>query len=143
MDAIDKLKKLLALALHNSNVEEARSAALQACKVIQDNNLTIGGETVTIPVKNWDAPNQAEIDSMMSALEHQTAGPSVDDANAPPVYKQEPGLKRATLEEGVESDTDAFAKRCVFAWRAIRRERAQLKKEIEAFERRGGIHRGI
>jgi hypothetical protein len=122
LDTIDKIRKLLALALSNPNENEAKAAALKAAEMIRDNNITLGGITVTQPVKNWTAPD-VEFDDIVSAVEH---------ANDPTSGKT--GIKPSIPDTDI--DDDFMRKRIKLAWQAIRNERERLKREIGDWERR-------
>lgn len=123
LDTIEKIRKLLALALSNPNEEEARSAAMKAAEMIRDNNITLGGITVTQPVKNWQGPD-VEFDEILRATERRPDGsnPWEGQASGPQ------SVKKAIIDTDI--DDDFMRKRIKLAWQAIRVERERLKTEI-------------
>jgi hypothetical protein len=58
-DALDTVNKLMALALNNPNVEEARSAALKAVQMIREHKLSVCRVTLT---QTPPAPNRSPYD---------------------------------------------------------------------------------
>jgi hypothetical protein len=124
---IEKIRKLLALALSNPNEEEARSAAMKAAEMIRDNNITLGGITVTQPVRNWQGPD-VEFEEILKATERRPDGSNPWEGRA----SGPQGIKQAILD--TDLDDDFMRKRIKDAWRAIREERAKLQGEIHRYE---------
>lgn len=130
---IEKVRKLLALALNNPNIEEAMAAALMAAQLIEKNNFTVGGETVTIPHKNWEAPEEDVIgDILKAAGKHATPQQEQWTGTTPG-----PQVMKAAIPD-TDLDEDFFRNRVIFAWRSIRQQRAVLEREIKDYEKSTG-----
>lgn len=130
---IEKVRKLLALALNNPNVEEAMAAALMAAQLIEKNNFTVGGETVTIPHKNWEAPEEDVIGDILKAAGHH-ATPQQEQWQGAPAGPAE----MKPIIPDTDLDDDFFRNRVIFAWRSIRQQRVILEQEIRNYEMNTG-----
>lgn len=130
MEDTDLLKKLLALALHNPSEEEARSAAMAACRLIQDRNITIGGERVTLPVNNWEKPSP-EFEETWAEMQPKT---QPNGEGRRDEFNAGEGLKTPIQDNDI--DDDFMRKRVIKAWQMIREERANLYREIHMMETR-------
>lgn len=136
-DDIDKLRKLLALALHaNTPEEEARTAAMQACKLIEDHEIQMGGQRVTMPQpKKWSAPDTDVWNDIMDTVhkqqraqgEQQEEGPAGPDGVKP-------------FETDYDIDDDFMRKRITIAWQAIRDERRNLEYFIDLMNKEKHVH---
>lgn len=143
-DTLDRVQKLIALALNNPDEEEARSAAMKAVSLIVAANFSIEGTTagpnVSATRRAWRP--DAEFDAFWDEMDQQQhqGFRSQDDMDRegyePQNYRQQgaEGLKAAVVDTDI--DDDFMRKRVKAAWRAIQRERARLKTEIYNFEQR-------
>lgn len=125
-DTIDQIRKLLALALNNPNEEEARSAAMQAARLIEKHNVTMGGQAVTIPTREWQPPDTSVEDLLRAASK-------ANGKEAPPA-----GHPNSVMITDNEMDDDFMRKRITLAWRAIQETRKKLEMDIYHFEQRTG-----
>lgn len=151
MEDLDLLRKLLALALHNPSEEEARSAAMAAVKLIEEKNITLGGERVTMPVREWTKPSQDFEDTWAEMNKKPPITPDSEDecltcgkprwfhkhpSNECPNFTEAPtdefGAGRAIKAPIQDNDVedDFMRKRVILAWQRIREERVQLRHEI-------------
>lgn len=134
---IEIVKKLMELALHNPNGEEARSAAVQAIRLIDKFNLPVGDNVINRPDKEWvppDADFTKTVDDIFSgkkAWADPDAKATEYDENR---GSQVPGALAAPERE-LEDQQSAFRRQVVRAWRAIRETRANLQSEIHAYEK--------
>lgn len=144
MVAIDIVNKLVALALHNPNEEEARSAALQALRLMEKHQIPIGNFIPDREAK-WEPPPadfMATVEEILKGhtKQNQTGnsygGDSTLDNREAFETPQTPGAV-ATMkgEPEIESQEDAIRWQVVRAWRAIRETRKQLDAEIQRYER--------
>lgn len=133
---IEKVRKLLALALNNPNIEEAMAAALMAAQLIEKNNFTVGGETVTIPHKNWEAPEEDVIGDILKAA-GKASGYAVPEQEQWQGAPAGPAGMKAHIPD-TDLDDDLFRNRVIFAWRSIRQQRAVLEREIKEYEKATG-----
>lgn len=134
---IDIVKKLMELALHNPNPEEARSAAMKAIQLIDKFDLPVGDNVIHRPSKDWvppDADFMHTVDDIFSGKK-EWANP---DAKATEYDEnrgsQVPGALAAPERE-LEDQQSAFRKQVIRAWRAIRETRVKLQAEISTYER--------
>lgn len=150
-DVLDKVQKLIALALNNPNDEEASSAAMKAVSLIVAANLSIGGQAANTPFdprrrKAWKP--DSEFDEFWNDITKQSdeqfhRGWSQDDMDRDQWAQPSPapdggGLKTAYVDTDVEDAFSAMRTRIKVAWRAIQKERARLKTEIHNWEVRYG-----
>jgi hypothetical protein len=63
---LDKIRKLMALALHNPNVEEARSAAMKAVQLIAEHQFAVGRPAPAAPM-----PDLSGLDEMLRTMRKQ------------------------------------------------------------------------
>jgi Protein of unknown function (DUF2786) len=143
-DSLDRVQKLIALAINNADEEEARSAAMKAISLIVLENMAIGGRlTEGVDAshlrRSWK-PDQ-EFDTFWDEILNHQKGVHLDPEVDPWHYNE--GQQRTTRAEGlasteVVSDLDdafsAMRHRIKVAWRAIQKERARLKQEIWRWE---------
>lgn len=128
---IDKVRKLLALALNNSNIEEASAAALMAARLIEQHGFSVGGERVTMPQPEWSQPDSTIIEDIISAANREKAAEASQTQGSP---AGSGGLKAHIPD--TDLDGDFMRQRVIFAWRSIREQRKVLEREIENYERR-------
>jgi hypothetical protein len=144
-DALDRVQKLISLALNNPDEEEARSAAMKAVSLIVQQNMSIDGSTAGTNVdpsrirRAWK-PDE-EFDSFWDNIVKDTKKgfTSQDDIDRDawaPQPTQAGGIKAAHVDTDVEDAFSAMRNRIKIAWRAIQRERAKLKTEIYRWEQR-------
>lgn len=140
---IDIVKKLMELALHNPNEEEARSAAMQAIKLIDRHSLPVGDNVIHRPTADWVPPPPDFYETVADILRGQGKDPDKEaDAYNQPYQGPEAGIplgQTAGLtfkEQELEDSKSAFARQVVVAWRAIRETRAKLQSEIYEWEQR-------
>lgn len=67
-DALDKIRKLMALALRNPNEEEARSAALKAVRLISDHGFAIGRTAPAFATSRSPSPVEPFERSVMAEM---------------------------------------------------------------------------
>lgn len=145
-DVLDRVQKLIALALNNPNDEEASSAAMKAVSLIVAANLSIGGQAADTPFdprrrKAWKPDSEFDTfwDDIVQQASKSRSQDDIDrDAWAPPQHSGATELKAATVDTDVEDAFSAMRNRIKIAWRAIQRERARLKTEIHNWEVRYG-----
>lgn len=128
VDELDKIQKLIALAMDNPSAEESRSAALKAVALIVEHNVTLEGKGArtfdTINTKKTYRPDQ-EFDEFWSKMGRSQEAAEGED----PDLGRRRGL--ATTQTDTDLDDDFMRVRIKMAWRALQRERARLKTEIE------------
>lgn len=137
---IEIVKKLMELALHNPNPEEARSAAMKAIQLIDKFDLPVGDNVIHRPSKDWvppDADFMHTVDDIFSgkkAWANPDATAAEYDENR---GSQVPGAL-AMPERELEDQQSAFRRQVVRAWRAIRETRVTLQSQIHEYEVRSG-----
>lgn len=145
-DVLDRVQKLIALALNNPNDEEASSAAMKAVSLIVAANLSIGGQATDTPFdprrrKAWKPDSEFDTfweDVVQQAGKARSQDDIDRDAWAPQSHSGATELKAATVDTDVEDAFSAMRNRIKIAWRAIQKERARLKTEIHNWEVRYG-----
>lgn len=152
MDILDRFQKLAALAMDTNpaNIEEQRSAAVQAIALLVEHNMTVNGAAPTSygkvgTSKSWKPDN--EFDEFWANMSSEARG---NGPSAGPNSRENPdggdswdgqatgpqAMKQATLD--TDLDPDFMRTRIKLAWRALQRERARLKTEIyRAFDAKG------
>lgn len=127
-DTLDTIQKLIALAMDNPSAEESRSAALKAVALIVEHNITLEGRGArtfdTVNTKKTYRPDQ-EFDAFWSKMGKDQEAAEGED----PDLGRAGGL--ATTQVDTDLDDDFMRVRIKKAWRALQRERARLKTEIE------------
>lgn len=133
-DTLDRIKKLVALAMNNPDIEESRSAALRAVAMIVEHNIPIGGQGgqqaqhyEPIHAKTTWKPDDEFEEFVRHATKTDTDG--VDPDLGYSGVGGGTGLKAAHVD--TDLDDDFMRKRIKIAWKALTRERARLKREIE------------
>lgn len=153
MDVLDRFQKLAALAMDTNpaNIEEQRSAAVQAIALLVEHNMTVNGGAATSygkvdTKKTWKPDNEFDEFWANMSSEARGGGPSAgpNNPNNPDGGDSWDGqatgpqaMKQATLD--TDLDPDFMRTRIKLAWRALQRERARLKTWIyQAEQRQGG-----
>lgn len=132
MNVLDRFQKLAALAMDTNpaNIEEQRSAAVQAIALLVEHNLTVGGEAATtygkVNTKKTWRPDDEFNDFWEKTKNNDFDGEAGTGT----------GLKVAIQDTDI--DDDPVRTRIKFAWRALQRERARLKTWIYEAEQRVG-----
>lgn len=124
-DAADICRKLIALATNNPSPEEAKLAALKACQLIMENNITVGQQQAGSRPRGYEplspeeevqvadfftkATSQAQVDPDHKAIQYRAPDPDIDDGF----------MKRRILE----------------GWRKLREERAKFGTEVYNWEK--------
>lgn len=125
---IERIQNLMALALNNPSEEEARSAAMQVVKLIEENKLNLGGvPAMHINTSKAYKPD-ADFDSTFSDLTKPTDAQEEYQGGS----AGEAGLKLADVI--ADLDDDFMRKKVTRAWRALRDERKKLEGEIHRYE---------
>lgn len=145
-ESLDRVKKLIALALNNPDEEEARSAAMKAVSLIVADNMTIEGNTPLgfspdfKKARRWkpDKEFDAFWETVMGTQKAQTSDDIDRDPWAPQQSSGATQLKASIVDNDVEDAFSAMRHRIKIAWRAIQGERARLKMEIYNHEVRAG-----
>lgn len=133
MNALDRFQKLAALAMDTNpaNIEEQRSAAVQAIALLVEHNLTVGGEAATtygkVNTKKTWRPDDEFNDFWEKTKNNDASGEPTSGAT---------GMNVAVQDTDI--DDDFMQKRIRAAWRALQRERARLKTWIYEAEQRVG-----
>lgn len=124
------IQKLIALAMNNPNQEEARSAAVKAVALIVQENITLEGKSALgfdVGTKQKWKP-----DSEFEEFWEATKGNQHPDGAAETWDGQSSGSQALKVAvQDTDLDDDFMRKRIKAAWRALQRERARLKSEIE------------
>lgn len=135
---IEIVQKLMALALNNPNEEEARSAAMQAVKLIDKFSLPVGDNVIHRSDKEWVPPPQDFYDAVRDIFKDKMKDSDAEATaydrpyqGAPPPG-QEAGITH--LEQELQDRKSAFAEQIVKAWRAIREARRALAGEFYRWE---------
>lgn len=143
---IDIVQKLMALALNNPNEEEARSAAMQAIRLIDKFSLPVGDNVIHRSDKEWVPPPPDFYETVSDIFKGGGTNPDAEAnaydqpyAGAPP-KGQQAGLR--AVENDLIDQKSAFAAQIVRAWRAIREARRALAGEFYRWEQRNG-HRFV
>lgn len=152
MDVLDRFRKLAALAMDTNpaNIEEQRSAAVQAIALLVEHNMTVNGGPPTSygqanTSKSWKPDN--EFDEFWAGMSSEARG---GGPHAGPNNSENPdggdswdgqqtgpqAMKQATLD--TDLDPDFMRTRVKLAWRALQRERARLKTWIYQAEQQEG-----
>jgi hypothetical protein len=87
-DALDTVNKLMALALNNPNVEEARSAALKAVQMIREHKLVVarqGGLQYLAPAGN----QQSAYDMFTQQMYEQAQRAAKRQQQRSPIYYEQ------------------------------------------------------
>ena len=141
MDILDRFQKLAALAMDTNpaNIEEQRSAAVQAIALLVEHNMTVNGEAPTSygkvnTKKSWKPDN--EFDEFWANMSSEARGNPDGAQNWEGQASGTQGLKQATLD--TDLDPDFMKTRIKLAWRALQRERARLKTWIYQAEQQRG-----
>lgn len=124
MDTIDKIQKLMALALNNPNEEESLRAAYRAVALLVEHQVPIGKAQKIVERKATvlTPEEKAEFGDVLSSL----ARTNPDE------------FKPATYYATTEIDDEFMKKRVILAWRKIREQRAILESEIRRYESETG-----
>lgn len=144
---LDRVQKLISLALNNPDEEEARSAAFKAVSLIVQQNMSIAGSTAggnvdPSKIKRAWKPDD-EFDAFWDEIVKDSAkgfGSTVSqedldrDAWAPQPSVGASGIKAAVVDTDVEDAFSAMRNRIKVAWRSIQRERVKFKTEIYRWE---------
>jgi hypothetical protein len=141
MITIEIVQKLMALALNNPSEEEARSAALQAIKLIDRHQIPVGDKTVE-KSEVWTPPSEDFMKTVNDILNPKKTGAgntyggdSIFD-NSESFSQQTPGtVSRFKDEPELEDFQSAIRKQTIRAWRAIREARKELAAEIARYEK--------
>lgn len=137
-ETLDRVKKLIALALNNPDEEEARSAAMKAVSLIVADNMTIEGNVPLGFSPNFTGPKRWRPDDEFDQFWESVVSPKPpiqqDDLDRDPWAPQQHSgaqeLKAAHVDTDFDDSFNAMRTRIKIAWRAIQGERARLKMEI-------------
>lgn len=149
---LDRFQKLVALAMDTNpaNIEEQRSAAVQALALLVEHNMTVNGAAPTSygsvgTSKSWKPDD--EFDAFWAGMSEEARGggprPGPNNSENPDGGDSWDGqatgpqaMKAATLD--TDLDPDFMRTRIKLAWRALQRERARLKTWIYEGEQQTG-----
>lgn len=118
-EPLEIIHKLIALALHNPNEEEARSAAYRAVEMIMEHQIPIGGKTAVNRAPTLTPEEQGEFQEILSALMTR---------------KNPDGFTPSTYHQDFDIDDGFMKKRIIDAWRKLREERKRFEAEIHVYE---------
>lgn len=140
-DAISHIQKLIELALHNPSEEEARSAAVMACRLIDKFKVPVG-DMVIEPPKEYTPPSP---DFMATVADIFSKAQTEDQRSQAQRNYETGGEGGPGYAGGVQIQdrelTDwpsAIRMQVVRAWRAIREARKRLEAEIYRYEQETG-----
>lgn len=124
---VDKVEKLIQLALKNPNREEAASAALMAVQLIDKFTIPIGTSMgFTVDKDDWVPPDKDVMDVMNDILSGKDP------------HKTGEGYEGGLMIQDREAQTgrDAWRQRMIDAWRALREERKRFEALVYRLELR-------
>lgn len=131
-NTVELIQKLIELALHNPSEEEARSAAMHACRLIDRDKIPVGDMVINVdPSRVWVPPDPDFMQTVADIFEK--GGVQPDESPIPESQAGTGGLSIQSRE--LEDQVTAFRNQVVRAWRAIRETRVKLQGEIYRYER--------